>query len=53
MKWNDAAKLHSEDEVIVKESGLLMNVVEVRAYPSIHRVTVMLEDGNWYGPRRH
>ncbi len=48
MKWNDAAKLHDEDEVVVKKNGVTMTVIEVNRYPSLHRVTVMLDDGNWY-----
>lgn len=48
MNWNDAIKLHNEDEVIVKETGAAMSVVDVKVYTSVHRMDVMLTDGNWY-----
>ena len=48
MKYNDAIKLHNEDEVIVKETDEVMNVVEIEVYPSVKKVDVMLTDGNWY-----
>lgn len=55
MRLRDAIKLHSEDEVTVKKSGKTMKVVDIeyiepeKAYNSIAGLSVMLEDGNWYG----
>ena len=55
MKWNDAIKLQNEDEVIVKKTGQVMSVVETEiiyakdASNGINAMSVMLEDGNWYG----
>ena len=48
MKYNDAIKLHNEDEVIVKETNTVMDVVEIEIHPSTKQVDVMLTDGNWY-----
>ncbi len=55
MKLNDALKLHNEDEVTVKKTKQIMQVVEVEITSKEHTsnnmtcVDVMLEDGNWYG----
>ena len=55
MRLRDAIKLHSEDEVTVKKSGKTMKVVDIeyiepeKTYNSIAGLSVMLEDGNWYG----
>ena len=48
MKWTDAANLYNEDEVIVKRTGKIMEVVEIEVDEYAHNVEVMLEDGNWY-----
>ncbi len=55
MTLKNALKLHNEDEVTVKKTGAVMQVVEVEVTPKEHTtnnmtcVDVMLEDGNWYG----
>jgi len=55
MKIQDALKLHSGDEVIVKKNKQVMRVVDIEVTPREHTtnnitcVDIMLEDGNWYG----
>lgn len=55
MRLRDALKLHNEDEVTVKKTKQVMEVVEIEVTPKEHTtnnmacVDVMLEDGNWYG----
>ena len=49
MKLKDAKKLHRGDEVIVKQNGRIMQVVETETSDDMRNVDVMLEDGVWYG----
>ncbi|MDY6279538.1 MAG: hypothetical protein SPL63_05385 [Roseburia faecis] len=55
MRLRDALKLHNEDEVTVKKTKQVMEVIEIEVTPKEHTtnnmacVDVMLEDGNWYG----
>ena len=55
MKIQNALKLHNEDEVVVKKTKQVMRVIEVEVIPKEQTtnnrtfVSVMLEDGNWYG----
>ena len=51
MKWNDAIKLHNEDEVTVKETGAVMNVITTEVNRTAKSMRVMLTDGNWYDHR--
>ena len=55
MRLREAKKLHNEDEVTVKKTGQTMQVVEIeyiepeQTSNNIAGLSVMLEDGNWYG----
>lgn len=49
MRYADALKLHSGDEVTVKRSKEIMRVIETEVVPEIKGISIMLEDGNWYG----
>ena len=49
MRYEDALKLHSGDEVTVKRSKEIMRVIEREVVEYIKGISVMLEDGNWYG----
>ena len=55
MKLKNALKLHNEDEVIVKKTKKIYQVIEVEVTPKEHTtnnmtcVDVYLSDGNWYG----
>ncbi len=51
MRWNDASKLHKWDIVTVKANNVDMEVVEVEVITSMHKVNVLLLDGNWYDHR--
>ena len=46
MTYENAKNLHNEDEVTVKETGAIMQVVETTVFNDF--VEVMLEDGNTY-----
>lgn len=49
MRYPNAKKLHSGDDVTVKKTGAVLTVVEVEVVDEIHGVSVRLSDGNWYG----
>ncbi len=55
MKLQDALKLHNGDEVMIKKTKAVMQVVETIITPKEHTtnqmtcVDIMLTDGNWYG----
>ena len=51
MKLQDALKLRNEDEVTVKKTKQVMQVVEIEVEHRTNRedVSVLLDDGNWYG----
>lgn len=46
MTYRDALKLHNEDEVTVKATNTVMQVVEIITHKTY--VEVLLEDGNYY-----
>ena len=55
MKLATALKLHNQDEVLVKKTNKVMNVVEIQRITDeasgrgrIIKVMIMLTDGNWY-----
>ena len=47
MTYQNAKRLHNEDEVTVKKTKRILHVVEVENVLS-KDVYLMLEDGNWY-----
>ena len=55
MKLKDALKLHNEDEVTVKKTKEIPQVIELEVTPKEHTtnnmtcVDILLSDGNWYG----
>lgn len=55
MKLKDALKLHNEDEVTVKKTKEILQVIELEITPKEHTtnnmtcVDILLSDGNWYG----
>ena len=55
MKLRNALKLHNEDEVTIKKTGEIMQIVETEVIPKMNTekftpryVNIMLNDGNWY-----
>lgn len=46
MTYKEALKLHNEDEVIVKETNVVMRVIEVINHENY--AEILLEDGNYY-----
>lgn len=48
MLYRDAKKLHNEDEVIVKSTGVTMQVLEIVIHEKERAVELTLEDGNSY-----
>lgn len=46
MRYRDAKKLHSGDEVARKSDGAILSVVETRIYPKV--VMVTCQDGEEY-----
>ena len=57
MRYDDARRLHNEDQVIVRKTKQVLMVVETRILTpdetssSAPAVEVMLDDGNWYSHR--
>ena len=57
MRYDDARRLHNEDQVIVRKTKQVLMVVETRSLTpdetssSAPVVEVMLDDGNWYSHR--
>ena len=57
MRYDDARRLHNEDQVIVRKTGQVLMVVETRLVAPektaglAPAVEVMLDDGNWYSHR--
>ena len=57
MRYDDARRLHNEDQVIVRKTGQVLMVVETRLVAPektaglAPAVQVMLDDGNWYHHR--
>ena len=55
MKLADALKLHNEDEVRVKKTKEILQVIDIEVTPKEHTtnhmtcVDVKLSNGNWYG----
>lgn len=55
MKFSDAKNLHSGDEVMVKKTKEIMQVIESEYISKeqtanhISALSVRLSDGNWYG----
>lgn len=47
MKFKDAKKLHHEDEVLIKKTGEILTVIEVK-HEQPKQVNVLLSDGLWY-----
>lgn len=54
MKLQDALRLHNEDEVIIKETGKAVFVIETETVevPEGTFVSVYCSDGNWYGHKK-
>ena len=53
MKFDDAKKLHNEDEVIIKKTGRALQVISTEVYEknknnNFNAVIVYCEDGNKY-----
>ena len=53
MKRRDAMKLHNEDEVIVKKTGLVLRVIEsywhlLDKHGNPRVINLLLDDGLWY-----
>ena len=51
MKFSHAIKLHNEDEVTVKRTNEIMQVVEVEIDKANKTCSIMLTDGNYYHHR--
>lgn len=57
MRYDDARRLHNEDQVIVRKTKQVLMVVETRLVAPektaglAPAVQVMLDDGNWYHHR--
>ena len=48
MLFKHAKRLHNEDEVTIKKTGRIMQVVETKVDHDTKQVEIMCEDGNWY-----
>lgn len=48
MSYQDAVKLHNEDEVIVKKTGKSVSVVTTETFPSSKSVLILGNDGCLY-----
>lgn len=51
MTYQQAKKLHNEDEVTFKLTGRVMRVIEIRICEDTHDVSVLCDDGHWYHHR--
>lgn len=46
MRYQDAKKLHNEDEIIIKKTGKVLSVITVEVLPK--HVNVLCTDGHVY-----
>ena len=54
MRLQDARWLHNEDEVIIKETGKAVFVIETETIELSEGtfVSIYCSDGNWYGHKK-
>ncbi len=48
MTYNQALKLHNEDEVTIKETGEVLTVLQAYTPDTTKRVFIECDDGNTY-----
>ena len=48
MRWKDAIKLQPEDEVTVRATMFVEEIVDIQIDEANHEMMFMLSDGRWY-----